>query len=272
MHPVLFHLDFFGHSLPVYAYGTMLMLAIVSGWLLALPALKKQGFLPEKAVIVVFVGLVGAVIVARLFYVLTNWKAFSPDLPLSFFDFDRRQGLVAYGGYLGGFLASGLATRAYGWNWFSFADAAAPSLASGLGLTRVGCFLAGCDYGCPTSTWLGVAFPKNSFAYYDHLSRGLIGSQSPQSLPVHPTQLYAVGAGLLICLILLMIYKKFRTYNGFTFACFLLLYGIFRFNVEFIRGDADRGFFLGVTTSQWLAMLTMAWALWILKKNFHDAV
>ncbi len=271
MHPVLFHLDFFGFSLPVYAYGTMLMLAIVSGWLLALPALKKQGFLPEKAVMVVFVGLVGALIIARLFYVLTNLSVFSRDLPLSFFDFDRRQGLVAYGGYLGGFLASFLVTRAYGWHWFSFADAAAPSLASGLAFTRVGCFLAGCDYGCPTATWLGVAFPQNSFAYYDHLSRGLIGPGSPSSLPVHPTQLYAVGAGLLICLILFRIYKKFSDRPGLTFAAFLLLYGIFRFNVEFIRGDADRGIFLGVTTSQWLALLTMAWALGILKKRFRDA-
>jgi phosphatidylglycerol:prolipoprotein diacylglycerol transferase len=267
MHPVLLHLEIDSFSVTVYAYGTMLMLAIISGWLVALPGLKNQGFLPEKTLVVVFIGMIGALIMARSLYVLTNWGAFRQDLPLSFLDFNRRQGLVAYGGYLGGFLTSFLVTRVYDWSWFSFADAAAPALASGLALTRVGCFLAGCDYGLPTTAWMGIAFPKDSFAYTDHLARGLINRHSLHSLPVHPTQLYAVAAGLLICFLLLAIHKKFSHFQGVTFASFLLLYGVFRFNVEFFRGDADRGLYWGLSTSQWLALTTVIWGLWILKNK-----
>ena len=270
MHPVLFHWQIGGHTLAVYSYGTMLMTALVTGWFLAVPLLKKQGFPIEKALTAVLAGVVTAIVTARLFYVLTNWGMFSGDFPVSMLDFQVRQGLVAYGGYLGAFAGSFVMAVRYGWHWLSFADIAAPSLASGLCFTRIGCFLAGCDYGLPTSSWAGIAFPANSFAWQDHLSQGLITRGAAMSLPVHPTQIYESAAGLVMCLTLLFIYSGNKMYRGMTFASFLIMYGIFRFMVEFLRGDADRGIFYGLSTSQWLAVATVVWAAWIIRRSLSD--
>ncbi len=267
MHPVLWQFEIGNRVFTVYAYGTMLMLALVGGWLLARPRLRKREFPPEQALAAVTAGVICALLLARLLYVLTTWKIFAPDFPGSFFDFGRRQGLVAYGGFLGGCLGSWLAARACGRDWLKLADAAAPSLALGLGLTRIGCFLAGCDYGRPTDSFLGITFPRHSFAWLDHLHQGLISAARARSLPVHPTQLYAVAAGGLICIILLGIDHRHDLKKGSLLAFFFVFYGLFRFAIEFIRGDADRGIFCGLSTSQWLALATLVAAGWFLSRR-----
>lgn len=102
---------------------------------------------------------------------------------------------------------------------------------------RLGCFFAGCCYGKPTDSFLGVHFPN------------VPGK-------VHPTQLYEsifLFALFLICY--LLYWRKHFRYN---FTLYLIAYGIFRFCIEFLRGD-HRGEFLGVISpSQFWSLLMIA--------------
>ena len=99
---------------------------------------------------------------------------------------------------------------------------------------RIGCFFAGCCYGKPTDSFLGVQFP-----FLDH--------------KVHPTQLYEAAFLFILFAVMLYLYLK----KGFkhNLSLYLLSYGIFRFLIEFIRGD-DRGAFVGgISPSQFWALV-----------------
>jgi phosphatidylglycerol:prolipoprotein diacylglycerol transferase len=101
----------------------------------------------------------------------------------------------------------------------SLLAAAAPALALGQGIGRIGCFLVGDDYGRPTSLPWGVAFP-----------RGL----PPTFVPVHPTQLYE-AAGLFVVTWLLVRWRHRGTPDMEVFGRYLVLAGTLRFLIEFIR-------------------------------------
>jgi phosphatidylglycerol:prolipoprotein diacylglycerol transferase len=116
----------------------------------------------------------------------------------------------------------------------------------------LGCFSAGCDYGKPTNSFLGVVFTKP----YSH---DLVGV--PLGIPLHPTQLYESAASLLIFGYLLWRFRR-KSYEGQIFLHYLTLYAIMRFLIEFLRGDEDRGFVFDhlLSTSQFIALLALGTA------------
>jgi phosphatidylglycerol:prolipoprotein diacylglycerol transferase len=215
---------------------------------------------------------VGAIAGARLLYILTNiddYQSFS-----SWFDL-RSGGLVAYGGFLGGFITAWAFWKMKKIPLIPFADIAVPTLASGLMLTRVGCYLYGCDYGRPLDEdapgFLKTAgtFPKwqedaqpalacnqtinGSPAYQHHLSEGLIPEDAVASLAVHPTQIYESIAGVVLFAIAfyLLTHRKFR---GQVLVVVGGLYGLWRFFIEYLRDDPERGFAFGFSTSQLISL------------------
>ena len=132
-------------------------------------------------------------------------------------------------------------------------DASAPALALAYAVGRVGCFLVGDDWGRPTDSWVGIAFPKGSPpTRVDIIERDFGIAVDPaliekygQIVPVHPTQLYEVGLSTLIFFLL----WKLRLGNrkaGWLFMLWLALAGVERFVVEFFRAKDDR--FFGVLT------------------------
>ena len=156
-----------------------------------------------------------------------------------------------------------------------FADIAVPTLASGLMLTRVGCYLYGCDYGRPLREqapdflktagtfpkWNEDAYPSfacdqtinGSPAYQHHLSEGLIPEDAVASLAVHPTQIYESLAGIVLfaIAIYLLTHRKFR---GQVLVVIGGLYGLWRFFIEYLRDDPERGFAFGFSTSQLISL------------------
>ncbi len=124
-------------------------------------------------------------------------------------------------------------------SFWKFADIAAPSVAIGIGIARIGCFLNGCCYGLISEKY-GVEFPALNMppAYLQQLKDGLIASGSSYTLPVIPTQLYSSLYAFLIFFILLGI-KKYKKYDGYLFLNFLVLYSISRFTIEFFRFYED---------------------------------
>jgi prolipoprotein diacylglyceryltransferase len=118
---------------------------------------------------------------------------------------------------------------------------------------RIGCFLSGCDYGIPTASWLGVRFPAGSLAALDHAARGFVPLGSP-SLPVHPTELYEalLGAGAML---IAAPFLSSRYRAGTAFLTWLALYAGGRFFNEFLRGDASRGLYLGLSSAQYISLM-----------------
>ena len=116
-------------SLPIYSYGAMLCASLVVGWFLTLGLGARQGLPRELLANCYFLTAIAALVGSRLLYVLTNPSEFRDLLDVLAV---RRGGLVAYGGFLGGFFGSVAYLRRRGVPLWSWADVAVPSLASGL--------------------------------------------------------------------------------------------------------------------------------------------
>lgn len=244
--------------LPIYSYGVMLGLSLVVGWYLTLGLAERDGLPKEIMANNYVVTAVAAVAGSRVLYILTNLDEF--DSFQAMLDV-RKGGLVAYGGFLGGFVGSLVYLRQYKIPLLPWADVAVPSLASGLMITRIGCYLFGCDFGQPLSAnapgflqklgtfprWeiglidaTATGAPSGSPAWLQHLKKHLISADSTGSLPVHPTQLYESSVGLLL-LVLLLVSRRYQKFRGQIFLIFTFAYGVCRFLLEMLRADDERG-------------------------------
>ena len=262
MHPILVRIPLPGwkflgdfSSIPIHSYGVMLGLSLVVGWYLTL-GLAEKDRLPKETMAncYVFTAL-SAVIMSRVLYYVTNPSEFK-----SFWEIFAlwRGGLVAYGGFLGGFVGSVIYLRREKVPLWPWADVAAPSLASGLLFTRLGCYLFGCDFGKPLPSgspewlkkmgtfphWVDGTLPRGSGspAWVQHVSQHLIDFDAAGSLPVHPTQIYESLVGALLLLLLFAVRRTLK-FRGQVFLTFTFAYGVLRFLLEVIRDDTERGEF-----------------------------
>lgn len=270
MYPKLFEIPVPWGTLPIYAYGVMLGFSLLVGWQLVMALGRRdaldRGLLGDVFLSSAIAGIVGA----RLLYVLTNLDELSPS---QWFDI-RNGGLVAYGGFLAGFAAAYVHLRRQKKLLLAFADVAAPALALGLFFTRIGCYLAGCDFGARLSSsapaWLAHL---GSFPQWDAVAVGLRGSpaflhhvsvyglpyDAAYSFPVHPTQLYEAALGVVLALLCLRIGRA-RRFPGQVVLVLALGYGVGRYLLEYLRDDPERGAALGFSTSQLISMLLVPFA------------
>jgi phosphatidylglycerol:prolipoprotein diacylglycerol transferase len=245
MYPTLIKIG----SFEITTFGLMMFLAfVIAGWVLT-RQFRRYGLTDDLASSIVMAAAIGGIVGAKVYYAILfhDWHLL----------FDRA-GLVWYGGLIGGFLACSWLIWRNRVDYFTTADAAAPALAIGYALGRIGCFLVGDDYGRPTSSWIGIAFPKGSPPTTAEELRRFGVAVDPSIPPyailkVHPTQLYESAAALLMFVILIAISRKPHT-RGRTFGAFLVLMGIERFLVEIVRAKDDR--FLGpFTIAQLISVL-----------------
>jgi phosphatidylglycerol:prolipoprotein diacylglycerol transferase len=257
MRPILFHLP---NGLPVYAYGTMLGLSFAVGWYLTLGLGVREGLRRGLLARCFLVTAATAVLGAKLLFLATN-----PERVHSLADVLTRSGFVAYGGFLGGFAGAAAFCARFRLPFLLWADAAVPSLATGLTLTRVGCFLAGCDFGTPSTGALAVRFPLGSPAFSAQRAAGLLPAEASTSLPVHPTQLYESACGVLLLAVVLGVRARPGRRPGEALAAFTAGYAALRFGLEFVRADEDRGSLGPFSTSQWIALATAVAALGLVR-------
>jgi phosphatidylglycerol:prolipoprotein diacylglycerol transferase len=118
---------------------------------------------------------------------------------------------------------------------------------------RLGCFLAGCCYGAAHDLPWAVT-------YTDPAAADLNGT--PLGRPLHPTQLYEALLELGNFAVVTWVWRR-APRSWAPVATWLGLYGAERFALEFLRGD-PRGAWLGLSTSQWLALAMLGAALWLL--------
>ncbi len=245
---------------PIFSYGVMLGTAMVVGWFLALRLAQNDGIPKDQAGAVYMWTAVWSIVGARVLYVIVQFREFDSVLgPFKIW----QGGLVAYGGMIGGFLASWYNCRRRGIPLLQWADASAPSVLLGTAITRVGCLLFGCDYGRRTDLPWGIRFPRTAPAWEDHLHNGWIQSESLSSLPIHPTQVYEMIVGLLV-FGLCMLLRRWRKFSGLPFIGWVVGYGIGRPIVEFFRDDDQRGNVGPLSTSQFIGIVATCLGLALL--------
>lgn len=185
-------------------------------------------------------------------------------------------GLVFYGGALAMLGAMRLGCRLWGLSPWPLLDAVCLYAPLGHAFGRLGCFFGGCCFGGETACPLGVRFPAGSPAFLQQRLAGLLPEGATASLPVHPSQLYeAVGNVALFGLLALASRRAGGLPPGRLATLYLLGYAVLRFCLEFWRGDAIRGAFLGLSASQYVALvvaLGVTTVLWRAKRRSHGLI
>lgn len=236
MYPVLFeYRSFVIHTYGVAAaagFGAAIIVAVILG--------KKEGIKKEDIKDLGFYIVLSAVAGARLFYFFVEPEYFIQN-PLEIFKI-WKGGLVFYGGFLFALAAALIFIKKRNLSLASTADAAAPAIALGHFAGRLGCFFAGCCYGKPVDSGIGLVFTHPQ-------------ALAPLGQSLHPTQLYSAGANFVLFIILISFFF-IRTRKGSVFLLYLFLYGILRIFIEFFRGD-NRGalIFDFLSVSQFLGLL-----------------
>jgi phosphatidylglycerol---prolipoprotein diacylglyceryl transferase len=259
MYPHLFTIGDF----TVTSFGLMMFLSFVVGaWVLA-KQFDKRGMDPEAAWDMLLWIALGGIVGAKLYYVALHYEALLEN-PIR--ELTNRGGLVWFGGFIGGVSAFYWQIRKRKLPLAESFDSTAPALAVAYAIGRGGCFLVGDDYGRPTDSWVGIAFPEG----YPPSTAGYfrsIGTAIPADIPdtavlaVHPTQLYEIFFALTMFGILWRLSGQLRP--GRLFAVYLAMYGVLRFAIEFVRAKTDLTL-LGLTTSQVasLLLLVLAGIIW----------
>jgi phosphatidylglycerol:prolipoprotein diacylglycerol transferase len=214
-------------------YGIFVAIALLTGFFVMAADLKRRGLSADPNVIVGFTGLAGLA-GSRLYHLLESPREFLANpWPLLF----STMGFAFVGAVIGGLVTLILLARHYRMPALRMLDIASPAAALGYGVGRIGCLVSGDgDYGIPTSLPWGMSFPN-----------GIV----PTTQRVHPTPIYEFLAAVLIFWILWRLgarWMKDARAIGKVFGAYLVLSGIARFLVEFIRIN-PRSFF-GMTNAQ----------------------
>lgn len=258
---------------PVYSYGLMLGICfIVASWLMQREFKRKK--LDENAAInITFIALVGGVIGSKLLYVIEEWKAISSMPASKMFSTDglfSPAGLTFYGGLILATAMIYLYTRAKKIPFLRVCDAAAPSLAIGYGIARIGCHLSGDgDYGLPVSefmSWVpwgtdysnGTLPPSIAFRGTDLAAK--FGGVVPDNTLCHPTPMYELVFGVLIFWFLWRKRTIFKG-DGKLFGLYLILAGAARLLVEFIR--LNPRYVLGLSEAQLISVVLIGIGLFL---------
>ena len=223
--------------LELKTFGIAFALSFVVAGLVGARRLRELDLPVDWAYEIVFAGLAGGFIGARVDYLIQNWDSASDDLLGAAFS---GSGLVWIGGVVGG----AIAVLAWGWwrGFFGLAllDLCAPLIALGYAVGRIGCQLSGDgDYGESSDLPWAMAYPEGT---------------EPIDTEVHPTPIYETLAMGLIAFLLWQLRDRLRP--GFLFALWLVLAGVERLLVEFVRRNEPAA--LDLTLAQLVSLAMIA--------------
>ena len=275
--------------LPVHAYGTLIASAFVAGIWLAQREARRRGQDPERIADLAGWILVAALVGSRVYFILVNWSEyFGPGRMLVETPLGRipkilavwEGGLVFYGGFIGAALTAAWYMRRHRMGFLAHADTVIPSVAFGHFLGRLGCFSAGCCWGAVADAHLpwAVRFPPVSLAYQTFAGRENPGAFLDLArgtvVPLHPTQLYESLGELALFLVLVLVVRPRKRFDGQVLAAWLLLYAALRTVVELFRGDVERGVYAGLGAGQWTSFFIFAAGVvvWVRARQVRPAL
>jgi phosphatidylglycerol:prolipoprotein diacylglycerol transferase len=251
MRPILFVIP--GCGIRIHSYGLMIFVACAAALAMAVWRARRERVDPDAVYELATWLFLGGVIGARVFYFVQHPE--SLHHPSDVFR-TWEGGNVFYGCILGGLTGSILYWFRRPFPFLGMCDVAAPAVAIGAALGRIGCFLNGCCHGAISALPCAVRFPIGSHAWVRHLNAGLIPPEAPSSLPVHPTQLYSALAGFLVLGLILGDARRPRR-AGELMALLMIAYPLTRWPVEALRGD-EPAVFAGMTWSQSISLALLA--------------
>lgn len=228
MHPILVH---FG-PVTVHTFGVMMAVAFIAAGIVGRWQFKKRGVPPDFIYPVVIAAVIGGLLGAKIHYLILHPSEFPGNILSG-------SGLVWFGGLFGAIVAVVIVTLVRKQRLGGVMDTAAPGVAIGYVFGRLGCFLNGDDYGKPTKLPWGMSFPNGS-------------PPTPTGVRVQPTQLYEAAASLVIFAIVVWVLSPRFKREGTLIFAYLILAGIERFLVEFVRTNPPAA--LGLTQQQWISI------------------
>jgi phosphatidylglycerol---prolipoprotein diacylglyceryl transferase len=259
----------------ITSFGVLMFMSFLTAAGITGAQLRRYGMPGEYAWDMLAWCALGGILGAKLYYLALHWQAVLANPAQEILS---RGGLVWYGGLMGGVLAYYLQVRARQLPLATMYDATAPGLALAYAVGRLGCFLVGDDYGRYTDGPFGIAFPQGAPPSTAGILRSMgetVPAHIPDAavVPVHPTQLYEIVLALIMFGILWKLGMNRRLRAGQLFAVYLVLYGMERFGIEFVRAKADRVIIggMGFSTSQIASVLLLGMGAYLWRRHGREA-
>jgi phosphatidylglycerol:prolipoprotein diacylglycerol transferase len=224
----------FGLTIPMY--GVMSALGMLAALILLWATRKHTRFSEDQALSAALWAIISGFVGSKILYWLVEFKQVLTDP--AFLLRTLREGFVFYGALIGGLAGVAIYAARKKLPFFAFTDYFIPALVLGHAFGRIGCFFAGCCYGVACETPISIVFP--------------VGGAAPAGIPLLPTQLMESAFLFILCAVLVLILKKKKAFATVT-AWYLVLYGAWRFTIEFFRSD-ERGFVGMLSTSQFISI------------------
>ncbi len=260
MIPILLRLG----PITVYSYGLMMALGFIAADVACASEFKRHGYKGEWASTLILWTAISGVAGSRLYDIVDNWPRYAANPWDMIFS---GAGFVWYGGLAGGFIASYFVARYYRIRWLVLADMAAPGLAIGHAIGRLGCQLSGDgDWGTVSNLPWAMAYHNAIVGWNGHTVLTLVGNRLAAApgctdtgcapwVRVHPAPVYETILYTGVFLVLWSIRKRAHR-DGQIFYLYLMMAGACRFLVEFIRVNPR---VLGVLSeAQVIALLMIA--------------
>jgi phosphatidylglycerol---prolipoprotein diacylglyceryl transferase len=244
MKPVLFSIGDF----PITSFGVLLVLALLLGSFMIWRIIRLYDVEAEKVFDLIFLTLIGGVLGARLYYILTNLNKF--DSPIKVLDIFHHPGLPFWGAFLGGFLTLMFFIRKFKIQMFQVLDISTVGFFIALSISSLGCFFGSCEYGVQSN--LGMAVPQV----------GVIGRRLP-------LQFFQAGLSFLVFLYLWKTTLRFHVI-GQIFALGLIFLGIIKLGLEPFRPPQST--ILGFNLSYIYGVLLLVAGFWIFYKRAKKSI
>ena len=227
----------FGITIPMY--GVMSAVGMLAAFILLGFTRKHTRFSEDHALSAAIWAIVMGFIGAKVLYWIVELDQIIADP--SYLLHTLREGFVFYGALIGGLLGVAIFAATKKLPFFSLTDYFIPALVIGHAFGRIGCVFAGCCYGMECVSPISIVFPE--------------GSAAPAGVPLLPTQIMESVFLFLLCAFLVWRLKKqkpFGTVSGW----YMVLYGAWRFGIEFFRSD-ERGAVGVLSTSQFISIFVL---------------
>ncbi len=231
---------------PMPLYGPIIGIGFAIGCLIAVYRSPRYDFPREDCFYAMLFAMIGVVVGGKILYLITDIQGIIENAAYLFGTVEGWYsllggGFVFYGGLFGGLLGAYIYCRMYKLSFYTFLQAAVPVVPLIHGIGRIGCFCAGCCYGIPWDPPVGMLFSASPAA--------------PHDVYLFPVQLLEAGLNFILFAVMMGIFHKPRKIPAV--GVYLIGYGIVRLICERFRYDEVRGFFLGLSTSQWISILVI---------------
>lgn len=217
-------------GLDVQWYGILITAGLLIAVIWALRNVKRVGIDANRAIDVIIVGIIGAMIGARSYYVIMNWSEYKDDL-VSIINF-RQGGLAFYGGLIGAVLFGCIAAKIRKVKILPMLDVAGVGFLFGQAMGRWGNFFNQEAFGSNTDSVFGMSGGKIQLWIADN------APDMDPYMPVHPCFLYESVWCFIGCILLLFVFYKFRKFDGQIFLMYIGWYGLGRAFIEGLRSDS----------------------------------